>query len=396
MSFPLKRTYYCGAVEHGGVSPFLTSALHDLATLPAPGGIVKAYLSEFKGHAADIRHPTDRHSIHGEDYVALSLIQFRAADGTRHVAALSADDQACTVPGATSVVSLARQALANGQTLGAAIAASGVGEPVDLASVELLPPIDLEDSAHLLLTGTGLTHLGSAEGRDKMHRAAKENPEPTDSMKMFLMGVEGGKPANGVGAQPEWFYKGDGSQLAAPGQPIRSPAFALDAGEEPEIAGIYLIDEDGTPVRLGFALANEFSDHVTERGNYLWLAHSKLRQAALGPELLIGDLPSDVRGASRILRGGKTIWEKPFLSGEANMSHSIANLEHHHFKYALFRRPGDVHVHFFGTATLSFSEGIRTEPGDVFEIEAAPFRLPVRNPIAVAEEEPPVRVKTLR
>jgi hypothetical protein len=50
------------------------------------------------------------------------------------------------------------------------------------------------------------------------------------------------------------------------------------------------------------------------------------------------------------------------------MSHSLANLEHHHFKYALFRRPGDVHVHFFGTATLSFSDGVKTEEGDMFEI----------------------------
>jgi hypothetical protein len=33
-------------------------------------------------------------------------------------------------------------------------------------------PVDHPDSAHVWLTGTGLTHLGSAEGRDKMHRAA--------------------------------------------------------------------------------------------------------------------------------------------------------------------------------------------------------------------------------
>jgi hypothetical protein len=236
------------------------------------------------------------------------------------------------------------------------------------------------------MTGTGLTHLGSAESRDRMHRAAAEKADLTDSMRMFLMGVEGGKPAEGgPGVQPEWFYKGDGSQMAAPGAPLRAPAFGLDAGEEPEIAGIYLIGDDGTPLRLGFALANEFSDHVTERGNYLWLAHSKLRQAALGPELLLGDLPADIRGMSRILRGGETIWERPFLTGEANMSHAIANLEHHHFKYEMFRRPGDVHVHFFGTATLSFGDGVVTAAGDVFEIEAAPFRLPVRNEVAVAE-----------
>ena len=323
--------------------------------------------------------------------MTLSLVQFRGADRARHVAAIGSDGTAHIVPGVETTLALAQAALAAGQTLAAAVEARGPGDAVDLTTVELLAPIDHPDSAHLLMTGTGLTHLGSAEGRDKMHRAAKENPEPTDSMKMFLMGVEGGKPANGgPGVQPEWFYKGDGSQLIAPGQPLPSPAFALDAGEEPEIAGIYLIDDEGTPVRLGFALANEFSDHVTERGNYLWLAHSKLRKAALGPELLIGELPADVRGTSRILRDGQAIWEKPFLSGEANMSHSIANLEHHHFKYDLFRRPGDLHVHFFGTATLSFAEGLRCEPGDIFEIEAAPFRLPVRNPLMIADERPVV------
>lgn len=320
--------------------------------------------------------------------MTLSLVQFRGSDGARAVAAIGDDGLAHVVPGVETVLDLAKDALAQGQKLAAAAAARGQGDRVDLDSVELLAPIDHPDPAHLLLTGTGLTHLGSAEGRDKMHRAAKENPEPTDSMKMFLMGVEDGKPAgDGPGVQPEWFYKGDGTHIVAPGQPIPSPAFALDAGEEPEIAGIYLIDSDGMPVRLGFALANEFSDHVTERGNYLWLAHSKLRKAALGPELLVGSLPEDVRGTSRILRDGQAIWDQPFLSGEANMSHSIANLEHHHFKYDLCRRPGDLHVHFFGTATLSFSEGIRTEPGDVFEISAAPFRLPVRNPLAIAEPQ---------
>jgi hypothetical protein len=211
-----------------------------------------------------------------------------------------------------------------------------------------------------------------------MHQDA--SAATTDSMRMFLMGVEGGKPAGGPpGAQPEWFYKGDGSCLVGPQDDLHAPPFALDGGEEPEIAGIYLIDPEGVPRRLGFALANEFSDHVTERGNYLWLAHSKLRPAALGAELLLGPLPPEVRGESRIWRDGAPIWEKPFLSGEANMSHSIANLEHHHFKYALFRRPGDVHVHFFGTATLSFADGVETRDGDIFEIKAEPFALPLRN-----------------
>ncbi len=317
--------------------------------------------------------------------MSISLIQFAAPDGQRGVL-LYENGVARRIAGATTTLDLARTALASGRGLEDTARAAGLGEAVDLASVRLLPPIDHADPAHLLMTGTGLTHLGSAEGRDKMHRSMTDAEHQTDSMKMFLMGVAGGKPAAGEpGVQPEWFYKGDGSQLIAPGEALPSPDFALDAGEEPEVAGIYIVAADGSPVRLGFALGNEFSDHVTERGNYLWLAHSKLRPAALGPELLLGELPASIEGTSRILRGDAVIWEKPFLSGEANMSHSIANLEHHHFKYRLFRRPGDVHVHFFGTATLSCADGISTRPGDVFEISAAPFTLPVRNPIALAE-----------
>lgn len=314
----------------------------------------------------------------------ISLVQFD--DNGRGVAAITPDG-ARRVTNASTTLALAAEASAAGRSL-ADLAADRLGDAIDLTAVRLLAPIDHTDPAHLLVSGTGLTHLGSAEGRDAMHKKAAENPDPTDSMKMFLMGVEGGKPANGAtGVQPEWFYKGDGAILAAPGEPLTSPAFALDGGEEPEIAGIYMIDADGTPVRLGYALGNEFSDHVTERGNYLWLAHSKLRAAALGPELLLGDLPQDVRGTSRVVRQGTTIWEKPFVSGEANMSHSLANLEHHHFKYTGFRRPGDVHVHFYGTATLSFSDGVKPEPGDVFEVEAPPFSLPVRNPLAIAPAE---------
>lgn len=312
------------------------------------------------------------------------LSQIRTATGRAVVARQG--EAAHLVPGTETVIDLAQAAIAAGRSLAAEVAARGQGAAVDLAAAlaegRVLLPVDHPDPCHTHLTGTGLTHLGSAAARNSMH--AKADPDQmTDSMKMFRMGLEGGRPDAGkIGAQPEWFYKGNGHVAAAPGTPLISPGCALDAGEEPEIAGIYLIGPDGTPFRLGFALGNEFSDHVTERGNYLWLAHSKLRPASFGPELRLGDLPQHVEGTSRLHRDGAVIWEKPFLSGEANMSHSLGNLEHHHFKYALFRQPGDLHVHFFGTATLSFADGITTKPGDVFEIESPAFGLPLRNPLA--------------
>lgn len=329
----------------------------------------------------------------------MRLIQFENGGG-RAVAAIEGGATR-VVNGAASVYALALEAADGGRKLADVVAAHGLGKTVDaaalLAAGKVLSPIDHPDPTHLHVTGTGLTHLGSASTRDAMHKSNQQAAEAplTDSMKMFRMGLEGGKPKPGeTGVQPEWFYKGNGHIVAAPGAPIPSPAFAEDAGEEPEIAGIYIIGKDGNPYRLGFALGNEFSDHVTERVNYLFLAHSKLRHCSFGPELRVGELPGNVSGMSRILRGGKVLWEKPFLSGEDNMSHTIANLEHHHFKYDLFRQPGDVHVHMFGTATLSFADGIKTEPGDVFEIEEIQFGLPLRN--SVAWDKPkPVTITTL-
>lgn len=331
--------------------------------------------------------------------MALRLIQIVTSSGDRQVLAGEPDGSAKVILGVDSTYELARKAIAAGKSLADQIAAQGLGDDADvalaLAEGRVLAPIDHPDAAHLHVTGTGLTHLGSAEGRDKMHKAAAAAETQTDSMRMFLMGVANGKPSEGtIGAQPEWFYKGNGNTLVGPNVALESPAFAEDGGEEPEMAGIYIIGDDGAPYRLGFALANEFSDHVTEKQNYLWLAHSKLRPASLGVEILTGELPKDVRGTSRIWRGNEVIWEKPFISGEDNMSHTFANLEHHHFKYELFRQPGDVHVHCFGTATASFADGVKTQDGDIFEITAAPYVYGLRNALATNDDHK-VEIKAL-
>lgn len=246
----------------------------------------------------------------------------------------------------------------------------------------ILLPISHPDPYHTWITGTGLTHLGSAASRDEMHKKINQESEGnlSDSMKMFNMGLANGKmQGKNHASQPEWFFKGNGLMAVPPGGTLAAPSFALDGGEEPEVAGIYINDEKGIPQRIGFCLGNEFSDHKMEQINYLYLAHSKLRQCSYGPELLIGALPDHVVGESRIIRDEAIIWEKEFLTGESNMSHNIANLEHHHFKYDLFRQPGDLHVHFFGTSVLSFADNVETRNGDIFEIESKTFGKPLRN-----------------
>lgn len=323
------------------------------------------------------------------------LIQFKMPDGLTRVGVLVPEQRRVRpITGFDSTYALAQAAITRQLRLSVMLAQAQLEEAqsYDTLSAEgrLLPPLTHPDDAHCYVTGTGLTHLGSAESRNAMHKKLAEAQTLTDSMKMFQMGLEGGKPADGkVGVAPEWFYKGDGSIVRACGQALAMPDFALDGGEESEVVGLYVNGPDGSPYRLGFALGNEFSDHVTEQQNYLYLAHSKLRVCSVGPALRVGSLPAHVEGQSRLRdANGQVRWEKPFLSGEANMSHTVANLEHHHFKYTLFRRPGDVHIHFFGAAVLSFSDGIRVQPGETWEIESPAFGPALVNRLEVERSEP--------
>lgn len=332
----------------------------------------------------------------------MRLVQYRAEDGERRVGLVSADgDHLHPLDATPSVKSLAEDAIARGVPLATLVAERAGAATVDydrlLAEGRVLPPLDHEEPARLLVTGTGLTHIGSATARDRMHAMMHgEDADESDSMKIFRMGIEGGKPAGGgQGVQPEWFFKGVGTSIVPPGAPIPMPAFAKAGAEEAEIVGLYLVGPDGAPYRVGFALGNEYSDHVTEAENYLYLAHSKLRACSIGPELLIGELPDEVRGVSRILRDGAVVWEEEFLSGETHMSHSIANLEHYHFRYPAHRRPGDLHAYFFGAAVMSYAFGIETGPGDEYEIEAAAFGKPLRNRVEAAPDEGMVRVSQL-
>jgi hypothetical protein len=258
------------------------------------------------------------------------------------------------------------------------------------------PPLDHPDPHRVLVTGTGLTHTGSMQSRDQMHGAQTDGRSPpaptgaaatssapkTDSARMFEFGVQGGQPRPGVrGQAPEWFYKGDGGILRGQRGSLEIPAFALDGGEEPEIVGCYVIDPAGRPRRLGFALGNEWSDHATEAINYLYLAPSKLRTCAIGPTLNTLCDFQDIHLRCTVVRQGRTLYDSGELrTGEKWMCHSLRNLEDHHFKYAQHRRPGDIHLHFFGTSQLSHSTRYwKFQAGDEIRIEAPGFCAPLVN-----------------
>lgn len=325
----------------------------------------------------------------------IHLVQL--GNGASRRVAIVDEPRLCCLDGVESIYDLVQTCLHGGKGLIQCARSLANGESLDYDAVyngasewHLLTPIDVPGSpSRTLVAGTGLTHLGSAKDRQAMHKAetAKAAENITDSMRMFQWGVEGGRPAAGrIGIAPEWFYKGNGSVLRAPFAPLDVPPYAEDGGEEAELAGIYIVDSEGMPHRIGMATGNEFSDHKFEKRNYLNLAGSKLRTCSLGPELVVGGDFKAITGEVRIERDGKTLWQKAIETGEENMCHSLANMEHHHFKFEGHRQPGDLHVHFFGAHSLSFGDGVELKDGDWTEVRFDGFGRALRNPVHIASK----------
>lgn len=292
-----------------------------------------------------------------------------------------------------SVYELAFYALERGEGMESLIGSRLSGILLDYDAVyegrdawKLLPSFDHPaNPAACMLSGTGLTHKNSALNRQMMHQV--EEAKLTDSMQMYQWGVAGGHPEKGaVGVQPEWFYKGTGDMLKAHGESLRIPSFGNDGGEEPEVAGVYIVDRQGKPWRIGLTTGNEFSDHVMEKKNYLYLAPSKLRNCAIGPELVLTADFENIQGTVSISRGGSAIWSKEVQSGENNMAHSLQNLEHHHFKYPGHRIPYQAHVHFFGADAFSFGDRLLLQQGDIMSVEWKGLGRTLKNTLQLPDE----------
>jgi hypothetical protein len=323
----------------------------------------------------------------------IRLVQLTHAEKGRRVAMVQ-EPSLILLNNTASIYELAFDALEKQMNMEVLIASRLSDETIDYDIVyegksewKLLPSFDNpQNPAACIVSGTGLTHKNSALNRQMMHQV--QESKLTDSMQMYQWGLEGGHPANGaVGVQPEWFYKGTGNILRGHSDPLEIPCFGNDGGEEPEVAGVYVIDKNGKPRRIGLTTGNEFSDHVMEKKNYLYLAPSKLRSCAIGPELVLTDNFDDVRGTVSIWRNGTVIWSKDIQSGQQNMAHSLSNLEHHHFKYPGHRIPLQAHVHFFGADAFSFGEQIPLQEGDIMHVEWNGLGRPLKNPLKYSAEQ---------
>jgi hypothetical protein len=331
----------------------------------------------------------------------LRLVQLFHPERQRCVA-LVQEPNLILLSNAISVYHLALEAIDSKIKLKEVIDLHLSDESLDYSSVyngnskwRLLPSFDHPENAmNCLVSGTGLTHKNSALNRQVMHQAANE--KLTDSMIIYQWGLEGGAPGKGtIGVQPEWFHKGNGSLLKAHNDVLEVPCFGNDGGEEPEIAAVYVVDRNGNPWRVGFTTANEFSDHVMEKKNYLYLAPSKLRTCSVGPELVIDEDFNELNGSVKIIREEKVEWSSEIHTGEKNMAHSLENLEYHHFKYECHRIPLQAHVHFLGADAFSFGK-LKLQEGDVMEIQWEGMGRALKNSLHISNEpEKLIQVRSL-
>ena len=104
----------------------------------------------------------------------MNVIQFEINDNQRAVGVVE-KNTVKRVNNVESVRDLALMAIQNQLSLEQQVQQLGYSDDSYdyqslLAELKVLPPLDHPDSAHCFISGTGLTHLGSASTRDKMHQ----------------------------------------------------------------------------------------------------------------------------------------------------------------------------------------------------------------------------------
>ena len=165
----------------------------------------------------------------------MRLVQYLDDEGLCAVAADVGDGHR-RVADAGSTYALAWDAIVAGRGLRELVAERSDPERVDLDDLErdgrLLPPLDHPiDPAHMLVTGTGLSHLGSAEGRDKMHKdlaeaahAHRQHAHVQARARGRQAGGGAGGRAAGVVLQGRRQHRGRTRQAARKARPSRSTA----------------------------------------------------------------------------------------------------------------------------------------------------------------------------
>ncbi|MFD7557222.1 fumarylacetoacetate (FAA) hydrolase [Streptomyces sp. NPDC059835] len=222
----------------------------------------------------------------------------------------------------------------------------------------------------LLPTATGNALLSGFMGT---HRS-KFDKEPTEGEEFVA---------------PNWFFKGFGSWLRMPDETLVVPKKAVALIEEPEVALVYVNDDNGDPHYVGYTFGNDLCDIGLHRQNPGWNPYCKLSDTSIAPWLFLGEPPKTVTGRVTIERDGVSAWEGNFDCGEDALYFKARDMMANLFEYPAIRRPGMVNYVLLGADKASFHDGFRIADGDRLVIDVKSHGVTLANPVRFGTKTAP-------
>ncbi|MEV6332126.1 fumarylacetoacetate (FAA) hydrolase [Streptomyces sp. NPDC051909] len=180
---------------------------------------------------------------------------------------------------------------------------------------------------------------------------------------------------------PKWYFKGLGSWLRTPGQPLVVPAEPIILIEEAEVALVHVNDDDGTPHYVGFTFGNDFCDIGLHRIDPGYTPSGKLCDTGISPYLFLGEPPRSATGRVTIERAGRVAWEGKFDCGADALYFRVEDMVDRAFSFPALRRPRLVNYLLTGADLSSFHDGFQVADGDRLTIDVASHGVVLSNTV---------------
>lgn len=180
-----------------------------------------------------------------------------------------------------------------------------------------------------------------------------------------------------------WSYKGNGSLLKTQGEALNIPYQALSIASEPGIVCIYMVDSFGKLHFVGFTIGNEVHDPLLGNLDSPDANQACLRECALAPAMILGELQCRLSINARIERQDRQIsyreYDIDLKEWRSLRKYTQAFLEQHE----QFLQPGMVHYVFHGLGHPDSEPPL--QHGDWLDLDCPELELGLSN--RIVEEE---------
>ncbi|QYX78373.1 fumarylacetoacetate (FAA) hydrolase [Streptomyces akebiae] len=181
---------------------------------------------------------------------------------------------------------------------------------------------------------------------------------------------------------PNYYQKGFGSWLRMPDEPLITPADPIWLIEEPEVALVYVNDDDGVPHYAGYTFGNDLNDiGVHLKNPWAWTPYAKLCETSLAPWLFLDEPPRTVTGRVTIERDGAPAWEGDFSCGGDSLYQRVEDMTAYVLSHPILRQPGLVNYLLLGADKATYHDGFRIEDGDRMVIDVSSHGVVLANPV---------------